>query len=204
MLARLLPHSFLAHTPLRPFCCNTTTPSPHLCSVGTLAGRRASIPCIRPPENRLPVTARDARRGRWFLPLSGQARPSRTHIIFPRAPRCPCGCMSNSQYLFGDRRGHAALRLYRRHKYVLLCPFPFLAILRFPRFRTPTMTRPHLLRCRLTFSRGRHSPESFAVSRANNNPSGTSYRGAPSYPRTRSAWYVRGIPTQVETRTRRV
>lgn len=93
--------------------------------------------------------------------------------------------MFNSQCLFRDRRGHAALRLYRRHKYVLLCPVPFLAIPRFPHFRTPTMTRPHV-RCRLTFSRDQHSPELFAVSRAN-NPFGTSHRGAPSYPGTRSA-----------------
>ena len=157
--------------------------SPIYAQVKTLAGRQASI---HPPENRLLVSARDALRGRWSLPLSRRTRPSRTHIIFPLAPRCPSRYMSNSQCLFRNSRGHVALRLYRRHKYVLLFPFPFPAIPRFPRFHTLTMTRPHLLRCRLTISRGQYSPGLFTVPRAN-HPFGTSHRGAPSYPRTRSA-----------------
>jgi len=64
-------------------------------------------------------------------------------------------------------------------------PFPATPHL-FPRFRTTAMTRPPLLRWRLTFSRGQLSPELFALPRTN-YPLGTSYRRAPSHPRTCSA-----------------
>ena len=54
-----------------------------------------------------------------------------------------------------------------------------------PRFRTTAMTRPPLLRWRLTFSRGQLSPELFTLPRAD-YPFGPSHRRAPSHPRTRS------------------
>ena len=104
---------------------------PPLGPVKPLAGRRTRI-CLS--ENWLPVSARDALRGRRFLSLSGRPRPSRTHFILPRASRRPPRCESDARCLFRDRRMHAVIRLDRRHQYVpssfVLYPLPSVS----PRF----------------------------------------------------------------------